>query len=87
MKSLKKLRGKHGITQVELAEILNIKRPYVSLLESDEVTELSPALTQKVCDYFKIKPWELYGINNLKYIPETKEELDLFIETIIKEYR
>ena len=86
MKILKKLRGKHGLTQTELAEILGVARPYVSMLEQDGIDDLSPTLTRKVCEYFQITPCELYGINNLKYRPKDREELERFIEVIRKDF-
>lgn len=87
MKNLKMLRGKLGLTQAELAEKLDLCRPYISMLERDEVTDLSDDVTQKACELFGVTPCELYGINNLKYMPKDRDELERFIEVLRRDYK
>lgn len=86
MKNIKILRGKLGLTQLELAEKLGITRVYMTTLESESTTSLSEELAHKLCEIFNVKEYELLGINNLKYIPATKEEFEKFCDGIKKEY-
>lgn len=87
MKNIKMLRGREGLTQIELAEKLGINRGTLVIAETENDKPLSKSLTKKMCEIFKVKEWELYGIANLRYKPETKEELEKFIEIIRKEYK
>ena len=86
MRNVKMLRGREGLTQIELAEKLGINRGTLVIAEAENDKPLSKSLTKKMCEVFKVKEWELYGIANLIYKPETKEELEKFIEIIRKEY-
>lgn len=86
MRNIKILRGKTGMTQQEVADKLGITRVYMTNLESDLTTSLSNELTEKFCELFEVKEYQLLGINNLKYIPKTKEELEEFIEILRREY-
>lgn len=74
MKTLVKHRGKLGMTQKELADKLGISRMRVIQLESDECHQLSKTLEDKLCNLFNVNKLELLGIDNLRHVPETKEE-------------
>ena len=86
MKNIKMLRGREGLTQSELAEKLGIHRGTLALVESDDDKPISKALAKKLCDFFKVKEYQLFGLANLIYKPKTKEELEEFIEIIRREY-
>ena len=74
MKTLIKHRGKSGMTQKDLANKLGISRMRVIQLESDDCHQLSKTLENKLCEVFEVNKFELLGIDNLRHIPETKEE-------------
>lgn len=86
MKSLKMLRGKLGLSQQEFADKLGVTRVHVVSLEKEDNTHLSDTMVKKICEIFELKDYELLGINNLKYIPKTKEDLEKFIEILREEF-
>lgn len=79
MKNLKRLRGLKGITQKELSVATNIPRTRLVYFESDECHCLSEAIEKKLCSFYKVNIFELYGIDILKYVPSSKEELQYVI--------
>lgn len=87
MKNVKVLRGQLGMTQQELADKLGVTRVYVTMLEAETYGGVSEDLLNKMCEIFKVKKHELLGIHNLKYVPETTEELETFFETVRREYQ
>ncbi len=74
MRNIKKLRERLGITQRELSDLSGIPRTYIVYLESDDCTQMSEKRIKQLCESLKVNRFELLGLNNLKYIPETKEE-------------
>ena len=94
---LKQLRKEKGISQRELAEVLGVRKPAVSLYETDKNDPHDP-IKVKMSRYFDIsldyllgvvdKPMKPYDDNNFIELPEniTEEEKRLiqrFIEYII----
>lgn len=86
MRNVKMLRGREGITQAELAKKLGISRGTLVIVEAEDDKPISKTLTKKICEFFGVKEYELYGIANLIYKPQNKEELEDFIKIIRKEY-
>lgn len=86
MYNIKKLRGKKGMSQSELANALGVTRAYVIVIEKDETKKLTPKMEKKVCDFFGLTLCELYGLDNLKHFPKTKQELSNLIELLQGEY-
>ena len=82
MKSIIKYRGKLGMTQKQLADKIGISRVRVVYLESDECRKLTNEIEEKLCNVFQINKFELLGIDNLRHIPETKEEALYEIELL-----
>ncbi len=62
-KNLKQLRLSKGLTQKQLAEILNTTQINISRLEL-EIIDLSTDMTIKICKYFDISADYLLGIEN-----------------------
>lgn len=86
MKNVKKLRGKKGMSQLQLAEALGVTRASIVRLESDEIRNASTQMEKKLCEFFNVSIYELYGTDMLLYKPETKEELKTLIEQLTEEY-
>ena len=82
MKNLKRLRGLSSLTQKEVGEATNIPRTRLVYFESDECHCLSEDVEKRLCDFFKVNLFELYGIDILRYIPETKEDLQYVIDIL-----
>lgn len=53
---IKQLRNSKNISQIELAEQLNISQSCLSSIENGETDKIDFLLMQKVCEVFKIKP-------------------------------
>lgn len=85
MKNLKRLRGLEGITQRELGKFTGIPRTRIVYFESDDCHSLSPSIEEKLCKFFKVNKYELYGIDILKYIPDSKEDLQYIIDILSME--
>lgn len=79
MINLKKLRGMKGISQEELAKKIGITRTAVIDLEKKKDVIPSNKTAQKMCDFFEISMDELFGLNNIRFFPETKEGLKKLI--------
>lgn len=86
MKNVRKLRGKKGLSQLQLAKELNVTRASIIRLESDEVRKASPQMEKKLCEFFGVSVYALYGTDILLYKPQTKEELKTLIDQLNEEY-
>ena len=82
MKNLKRLRGLAGITQKELSEATKIPRTRLVYFESDECHCLSETVERKLCEFYKVDIFELYGIDILRYIPSSQTELQYVIDIL-----
>lgn len=85
MQNLKKLRGKMGISQAELAKEIGISRVSINYLECGITTTSNKKTEKKLCDFFNVTPCELYGIDNLRYFPNDKEDMEKLIKTLEEE--
>lgn len=86
MKNVKRFRGESGMTQSDLAKKIKITRAGVVNLEKDECHSTSKNTTEALCQVFGVSPCKLYGIDNLRYPPESKEDLDELITILKEEY-
>ena len=85
MENIKKFRGELGMTQKDLAERINVTRSLVISLEKDSCHSTSKKTTDKLCELFKVSPCKLYGVDNLKYKPESKQDLEYLISVLTEE--
>lgn len=85
MENLKKLRGKMGISQEELAKEVGLSRVSINYFECGVRKTASPQNLKKICDFFNVTPCELYGVDNLRYVPETREDWQKFINILTEE--
>jgi transcriptional regulator with XRE-family HTH domain len=74
MNNIKKLRGREGLTQIDLANQINVTRALIVKLEKDTCHSTSQSTTEALCERFNVSPCELYGLDNLKYMPQSKED-------------
>ena len=74
MLNIKKLRGKLGISQQELADKIGVSRASVNWWESPDCESVTPRIQVVLCDIFNCSPLDLYGSDNFKIKPQTNEE-------------
>lgn len=77
--NLAKIRGKHGLTQTQLAEALGVTKQGVCF---NETGKLSIGLAKKASEYLKEDIFELLGTDVLVIVPETKAQKDYLINLI-----
>lgn len=82
MENLKKLRGKMGLSQKELAKKVGLNRATINYLENGTLKGLSAPNEKKLCDFLNVTRCELYGIDNLKYFPENRKDMENFINML-----
>ena len=75
MENIQKLRGKMGLSQEELAQKMGLCRGSIVKLESKKCKSTSAKTEKNLCDFFGVTPCQLYGVDNLRHSPSTKEEL------------
>lgn len=85
MINVRKYRAMLGLTQDQLAQKLNCSRTNVVYLESDDCNSLSKENEQKLCEIFNCDIIDLYGLDNLKHIPQNDKQRINLIISIYKE--
>jgi transcriptional regulator with XRE-family HTH domain len=84
MRNLRRLRGLKGLTQEQVSKLTNIPRTRLVYFESDKCHCLSDIAEKKLCAFYNVNKFELYGIDILRYLPETTEELQYVIDVLVK---
>ena len=79
--NLTKFRGKHGLTQAELAEKVGFTKQALSL---NETGKCSPRVARAVAEILHENAFEIIGTDALLMLPETEAEKAALIK-IIKE--
>ena len=82
MNNIKKFRGEIGMTQKDLAEAINVTRSLVVSLEKEDCHSTSKSTTEALCKVFNVTPCKLYGIDNFKYKPQTKADVEYLISIL-----
>ena len=77
--NLAKIRGKHQITQTELAKALGVTKQGVCF---NETGKLSLGLATKAAEYLHEDVIELLGTDNFVVTPKTKEQKEYLINLI-----
>ena len=86
MKNLRKFRGEKGLSQWQLAEKVGVTRTLIVYLEKDTTHSTSHDTTLKICEVLDTNPCDLYGLDNLKYYPENKQQMKRLIDILKEEY-
>lgn len=86
MENIKRLRGINGLTQKEFAEKIGVSRTAANDMEKSTRHNLKPGIANKICGFFGISLCELYGIDNIKYPPKTKEEAEKLCDLIMRKF-
>lgn len=77
--NLAKIRGKHHLTQTQLAEALGVTKQGVCF---NETGKLSLGLAKKVADYLDEDIFELLGTDVFVAVPETEAQKEYLINLI-----
>jgi DNA-binding XRE family transcriptional regulator len=87
MENIKKLRGRAGLTQKQLADEIGVTRPAIHEMEKESRHNIKPKVAQKICNLFGVTMCELYGADNLKYPPSNAKEAEDLSALIERKYR
>ena len=87
MNNIKKFRGEIGLTQNGLAKEIGVTRALVVSLEKENCHSTSKSTTDALCELFKVSPCKLYGIDNFKYLPQSKEDCEYLISILNEELK
>lgn len=79
--NLAKIRGKHQLTQTQLAEALGVTKQGICF---NEVGKLSVGLAKKASAYLNEDVFELLGTDVLVLVPETEAQKEYLINLIKK---
>ena len=82
MNNIQKYRGLKGITQVELADALNMTRPGLSYLEHSNAKNVNQKKLEKMSEILGVSIVKLLGEDNFKNVPSTVEDIDYTIELL-----
>lgn len=77
--NLAKIRGKHQITQTQLANALGVTKQGICY---NETGKLSLGLAKKAAEYLHEDVIELLGTDVFVIVPETKEQKEYLINLI-----
>ena len=77
--NLAKYRGKHGLTQTQLGEMLGMTKAGVSHFEKNTI---SFKTAQKCAKILNENVFNILGTDALKVLPQTEEEKEILIELI-----
>lgn len=84
MNNITKYRGLIGMSQKKLAEELGISRTGLNLMENGRIWIIKKKTVTKMTEILKVTPTQLLGLENLKYEPESKEDIDYMISLLEK---
>lgn len=85
MSNVKKLRLAKGWTQQELANKVGVSRVTIVNIENHLYSTVKSEVTDALCEIFETTPFKLFGTDNFRIRPETKEEVEWLIEELSKE--
>ena len=82
MNNIQKFRKEQGISQLEFAAMLEMTRPGLSYVEHSNARFIKEEKLKKMSDILNISIVKLLGMDNLKYLPTTIEDIDFMIEML-----
>ena len=83
--NIRNLRKEKGLTQIELANLVDVSRYTIIQLEAPNTQKvLTKRLANKMCEIFKCSKVELYGMSIFRLPIETEEDKQKVIEMLTK---
>lgn len=84
MNNIKMYRGLAEMTQTELAKRVGLTRQGLIFIESGKSWLINRKVLAQICEELHVSQPLILGMENFKYIPQTKEEVDYMIELLQK---
>lgn len=85
MERIKYYRGKMGLSQKELAEMIDIDPHYLSSLEGKSYSQVSKKYAEKLAKVFGISFFELVGDKAWRYKPVTDQDKMFLMKELYKD--
>ena len=85
MSNVKKLRLAKGWTQQQLADKVGVSRITIINIENHMYSTVNSDVTKNLCKIFETTPFRLFGTDNFRVRPQTKEDVEWLIEELSKE--
>lgn len=82
MNNIQKYRGLKGISQTELASKVKLTRGGLWFIEAGKAKNVRSDAIEKISEVLEVSPVKLMGMENLKFEPKTKEDVDFMIEML-----
>ena len=82
MNNIQKYRGLKNISQKDFAAQLKMTRSGLSFIENGHVKNIDPSKLEEISRILDVSIVKLLGMENFKYIPGTKEDIDYLIELL-----
>ena len=82
MNNIQRIRKEKGIKQLDFAKMLGMTRPGLSYVENGNAKFIAEDKLQKMCEILDVSKIKLLGLGNIKYIPETEEDIDYMISLL-----
>lgn len=82
MNNIKKYRGLRQLQQKELADLIGVARTRMSYYEGNSCRNVPPRVLKALEKHLNVSKIKILGISNLRYLPETEEDLEYLLETI-----
>ena len=82
MLNIKKYRGLAGISQQELGDRVGLTRQSICMIESSECNHITFENAKKISEVLNCSVFDLYGLDNLRYLPENDEQVSKLIKLI-----
>ena len=82
MNNIQKYRNEKGIKQVDFAKMLNMTRPGLSFIEHGNARFIREDKLEDMSKILNVSIIKLLGLENLKHIPTTIEDIDYMIEML-----
>ena len=79
MNNLEKMRGKHEITQSELAKHLGITKAAVNYMERKKISKKH---IHKIAEFLQENPFEILGKDSFVILPKTEEDKKILTDII-----
>lgn len=81
---LKDLRIEKGATLEEIADYVGISKQRYHQIESAGITNTHESAARDIAEFFGKNLFELAGMENLKFKPQSKEDFDALIAVLEK---
>lgn len=83
MKNLRLYRARAGLTQKDMSFKIGTSLNMITLLEKPDYISITKEKLEKIAEVLGCDVFELIGMENLKFRPQTDYQKILFIKTIV----